>query len=124
MLRVVERVICLVPTLLAVAFVTLSERKVLASLQRRVGPNSVGVRGWLQAFRDALKLVRKETVIPFRSYPILLVLSPAFALTCSIGGFIVIPFSGGTAPIWDRGFGILARLAISSFTVYAVLYAG
>jgi NADH-ubiquinone oxidoreductase chain 1 len=99
LISAIERVICLVPTLLAVAFVTLSERKVLASLQRRVGPNSVGVRGWLQAFRDALKLVRKETVIPFRSYPILLVLSPAFALTCSIGGFVVIPFRGGTAPI-------------------------
>jgi NADH-ubiquinone oxidoreductase chain 1 len=109
--------------LLAVAFVTLSERKVLAALQRRVGPNSVGVYGSLQAFRDALKLVTKETLLPFHTYPILLVLSPAFALRCSIIGFMVVPFSEGAA-VWNRDLGILARLAVSSFTVYAVLYAG
>ena len=72
------------PILLSVAFFTVLERKVLASMQRRRGPNYVGIYGLLQAIADALKLLSKETLIPSNSNFILFILSPIFTFVISM----------------------------------------
>jgi NADH:ubiquinone oxidoreductase subunit H len=74
----------LLPILLSVAFFTVLERKVLASMQRRRGPNVVGIYGLLQAIADALKLLSKETLIPSNSNFLLFILSPIFTFVISM----------------------------------------
>lgn len=74
----------ILPILLAVAFMTLLERKILALIQRRRGPNVVGINGLLQPFSDALKLLVKETVIPGSSNIILFLLAPMMTLVLSL----------------------------------------
>jgi NADH-ubiquinone oxidoreductase chain 1 len=81
-----EVLIVLVPVLLSVAFMTIIERKVLAGMQRRVGPNVVGYYGTLQPFADALKLVIKEMVIPQQATPSLFFLAPMISLIFSLLG--------------------------------------
>jgi NADH-ubiquinone oxidoreductase chain 1 len=76
----------IIPILLAIAFMTILERKQLAAHQRRVGPDSVGYFGILQPFSDALKLILKETVIPSQSNKILFYLAPVSTLIFSLLG--------------------------------------
>jgi NADH-ubiquinone oxidoreductase chain 1 len=121
--NLVEVLIVIVPVLLAVAFMTIIERKQLAAMQRRVGPNTVGYYGVLQPFSDALKLVLKETVIPAQSNKILFYLAPVFTLIFSLLGWGVIPFGQGLA-ISDFSLGILYTLALSSLGIYGILFAG
>lgn len=118
-----EVLIVLVPILLSVAFMTIIERKVLASMQRRVGPNTTGWMGTLQPFADALKLVVKENVIPQHATKSLFYLAPIISLIFSLLGWGVIPFGSGLA-IVDFSLGILYSLAISSVGVYGILLAG
>ena len=113
----------IVPILLAVAFMTIIERKQLAAHQRRVGPNTVGYYGILQPFADALKLILKETVIPSQSNKVIFYLAPVSTLVFSLLGWGVIPFGQGIA-ISDFSLGILYTLALSSLGVYGVLLAG
>ena len=120
---IVEILIVLVPVLLAVAFITIIERKVIGSIQRRVGPNIVGVYGTLQPFADALKLVVKEQVIPTQSTKSLFFMAPIGALIFSILGWAIVPFSAGLA-LSDHKIGIIYSLALSSLGVYGVLFAG
>lgn len=123
LVSLLEVLIVLVPILLSVAFMTIIERKVLASMQRRVGPNKVGIYGTLQPFRDALKLVVKETVVPQHSTKSLFFLAPIISLIFSLLGWAVIPFGSGLALV-DFSLGILYSLAISSIGVYGILFAG
>jgi NADH-ubiquinone oxidoreductase chain 1 len=81
-----EVLVVIVPVLLAVAFMTIIERKQLAAMQRRVGPNTVGYYGVLQPFADALKLILKETVIPAQSNKTLFYLAPIVTLIFSLLG--------------------------------------
>jgi NADH-ubiquinone oxidoreductase chain 1 len=112
-----------VPILLAVAFMTIIERKMLAATQRRVGPDTTGYYGVLQPFADALKLILKENVIPSQSNKVIFYLAPVTTLVFSLLGWAVIPFGQGLV-ISDWSMGILYTLALSSLAVYGVLLAG
>jgi NADH-ubiquinone oxidoreductase chain 1 len=72
--------------LMGVAYVTVIERKILAILQRRIGPNTVGFYGLLQPFSDALKLILKETVVPYHANKFLFFLAPILTLVLSLLG--------------------------------------
>jgi NADH-ubiquinone oxidoreductase chain 1 len=121
--HLLEVLIVLVPVLLAVAFMTIIERKQLAAMQRRVGPNTVGYYGVLQPFADALKLVVKETIIPAQSNKVLFYLAPIMTLIFSLLGWGVIPFGAGLT-LSDFSLGLLYTLAVSSLGIYGVLFAG
>ena len=88
---VVNVLLIILPVLLAVAFMTIIERKQLAAMQRRVGPNTTGAYGVLQPFADALKLILKENVIPAQSNKIIFYLAPVSSLICSLLGWGIIP---------------------------------
>ena len=78
LISIIEVLLVIVPALLSVAYVTVAERKTMASMQRRLGPNSVGYLGLLQAFADALKLLLKEYVAPTQANIILFFLGPGY----------------------------------------------
>jgi NADH-ubiquinone oxidoreductase chain 1 len=122
-ISILEVVLVLVPALLAVAYVTVAERKTMASMQRRLGPNVVGYYGLLQAFADALKLLLKEYVAPTQANMILFFLGPVITLIFSLLGYAVIPYGPGLA-ISDFNLGILYMLAVSSLATYGILLAG
>jgi NADH-ubiquinone oxidoreductase chain 1 len=122
-ISIIEVVLVLVPALLAVAYVTVAERKTMASMQRRLGPNNVGYYGLLQAFADALKLLLKEYVAPTLANIILFFIGPVITLIFSLLGYAVIPYGPGLA-IYDFDLGILYMLAVSSLATYGILLAG
>lgn len=112
-----------IPLLIVVAYVTVAERKTMASMQRRLGPNSVGPYGLLQAFADALKLLLKEYVSPSQSNLILFFIGPIFTLIFSLLAFAVVPYGPGIT-IFNFNIGILYLLAVSSLSTYGILLAG
>lgn len=122
-ISILEVLLVTVPVLLTVAFVTVAERKTMASMQRRLGPNVVGYYGLLQAFADALKLLLKEYVSPTQANIILFFLGPVITLIFSLLGYAVIPYGPGLA-VWDFNLGILYMLAVSSLATYGILLAG
>ena len=122
-ISVSEVLLVVVPVLLTVAFVTIAERKTMASMQRRLGPNIVGYYGLLQAFADALKLLLKEYVSPTQANLVLFFLGPIITLIFSLLGYAVIPYGPGLA-ISDINLGILYMLAVSSLSTYGILLAG
>jgi len=122
-ISILEVLIVSLPVLLSVAFVTVAERKTMASMQRRLGPNIVGYYGLLQAFADALKLLLKEYVSPTQANIVLFFLGPIITLIFSLLGYAVIPYGPGLA-IWDFNLGILYMLAVSSLSTYGILLAG
>jgi NADH-ubiquinone oxidoreductase chain 1 len=123
LISIVEVLLVVVPSLLTVAFVTVAERKTMASMQRRLGPNIVGYYGLLQAFADALKLLLKEYVAPTQANLILFFLGPIITLNFALLGYAVIPYGPGLT-IADLGLGILYMLAVSSLSTYGILLAG
>jgi NADH:ubiquinone oxidoreductase subunit H len=123
LISILEVLLVTVPALLTVAFVTVAERKTMASMQRRLGPNLIGYYGLLQAFADALKLLLKEYVSPTQSNFILFFLGPVITLIFSLLSFAVIPYAAGLT-ILDLDLGILYLLAVSSLATYGILLAG
>lgn len=123
LISIAEVIIVTVPVLLSVAFLTVAERKTMASMQRRLGPNTVGYYGLLQAFADALKLLLKEYISPTQANLVLFFLGPVVTLIFSLLGFAVIPFGPGLA-LSDFELGILYMLAVSSLSTYGILLAG
>lgn len=120
---IIKGLIIMVPVLLSVAFLTLVERKVMAAMQRRRGPNVVGIFGLLQPFADAAKLIVKETVIPTSSNYLLFAGSPILTLFLSLLAWGVIPFHEGVV-ISDIDLGMLYIFAISSLGVYGIILSG
>jgi NADH-ubiquinone oxidoreductase chain 1 len=123
LISVIEVIILSVPVLLVVAYVTVAERKTMASMQRRLGPNIVGYYGLLQAFADALKLLLKEYISPTQANLMLFFLGPIITLIFSLLGYGVIPYGPGLT-IFDFNLGILYILAVSSLATYGILLAG
>src|SRR3712207_5378465 len=113
----------LVPVLLAVAYLTLAERKVLAAIQLRRGPNVVGPFGLLQPFADAIKAVMKETIVPSGANRLLFMFAPMLTFMLAMLAWAVIPVNDGWA-IADINVGILYLFAISSLGVYGIIIAG
>jgi NADH-quinone oxidoreductase subunit H len=122
-LLVAEVVAIIVPLLLAVAYLTYAERKVLAAAQLRMGPNVVGPFGLLQPIADGLKLLMKETVIPSGANRVVFVLAPILTFVLSLIAWAVIPFDLGVV-VANINVGILYLFAISSLGVYGIIMAG
>jgi NADH-quinone oxidoreductase subunit H len=113
----------IMPLLIAVAYLTYAERKVIAAMQLRKGPNVVGPFGLMQPLADAAKLIFKEFIFPTRSNRLLFVLAPVLTFTLSIMAWAVIPFDEGLV-LADINVGILYLFAISSLGVYGIIIAG
>ena len=118
-----EVIAVVVPLLIAVAYLTYFERKVLAYSQLRKGPNVVGPFGLLQPFADGLKLLIKETIVPSGANRLVFIAAPVVTFTLSLVAWAVIPFDAGTV-VANINVGILYLFAISSLGVYGIILAG
>ncbi len=122
-LTVLKALAILVPLLMGVAYLTYVERKVLAAMQLRRGPNVVGPFGLFQPFADAIKMIFKETVIPTGANRALFLMAPLLTFSLAMIAWAVVPMNDGWA-IADINVGILYLFAISSLGVYGVVIAG
>ncbi|NVJ58911.1 MAG: NADH-quinone oxidoreductase subunit NuoH [Gammaproteobacteria bacterium] len=113
----------LTPLILAVAYTTYAERKLIGYMQLRVGPNRVGPRGWLQPFADVIKLAMKEIVLPSGASKALFMLGPILFIGPSFAAWAVIPFDAGLV-LADINVGIIFLLAMTSISVYGIIIAG
>jgi NADH-quinone oxidoreductase subunit H len=115
--------IIIIPLLIAVAYFTLAERKILGVIQRRRGPNVIGTFGLLQPLSDGLKLLIKEIIIPSSSNKSLFLLAPIITFCISLMGWAVIPYSKYST-LSELNIGILYILAVSSLGVYGIIISG
>ena len=113
----------IVPLLLSVAYLTYAERKVIAAMQLRKGPNVVGPFGLLQPIADGIKLLFKETILPAGANRVVFMAAPMLTFILALIGWAVIPFDDGWV-LADINVGILYLFAISSLGVYGVIMAG
>jgi NADH-quinone oxidoreductase subunit H len=122
-ITVAQTLAILVPLLIAVAYMTYAERKIMAAMQMRIGPNVVGPFGLLQPFADAAKMLMKETIIPSGASRALFIFAPMLTFILAMIAWAVIPVNEGWA-IADINVGILYLFAISSLGVYGIIIAG
>nr|QMV47651.1 NADH dehydrogenase subunit 1 [Alouatta guariba clamitans] len=117
----INLLLLIIPALIAMAFLTLMERKVLGYMQFRKGPNMVGPYGMLQPFADAMKLFTKEPLLPTTSTTILYVIAPTLALSIALLMWSPLPMP---YPLINFNLGLLFMLATSSLAVYSILWSG
>lgn len=120
---IITSLITIISSLLAIAFFTIAERKLLASIQRRKGPNVTGFWGLLQAFADGLKLLLKEVIIPMKANWILFILSPCLSLLIGLLTWVFIPFSELNF-LTNFDYSLLILYSFSSLGVYSIIGAG
>jgi NADH-quinone oxidoreductase subunit H len=113
----------ILPLLIAVAYFTLVERKVLGAIQRRRGPNVIGAYGLLQPLADGFKLLVKETVLPSNSNKFIFILSPIITFVISLMGWAVIPFTKFSV-YSDINISLLYIFAVSSLGIYGIIMSG
>lgn len=124
LLNIIIKILAIiVPLLIAVAYLTLAERKVIGSIQRRKGPDVVGVFGLLQPLADGLKLFIKETILPNQSNVLIFIFAPILTFLLSLVSWAVIPFNHGMVLV-DINVGLLYIFAISSLGVYGIITSG
>lgn len=111
------------PLMLAVAYLTLWERKLISFFQIRIGPNRIGPKGLLQPIADALKLLTKEIITPSASSPVLFRLAPVLAIMPALAAWAVVPF-GPELVVAQVNAGLLLLMAITSIEVYGAILAG
>ena len=119
----IKILIIVLPMLIAIAYLTLIERKVISAIQRRKGPNIVGFFGLLQPFADALKLMIKETILPSIANRVIFLIAPIITLGLSLMSLVVIPLDNGIV-LSDINLGILYIFAVSSLGVYGIIISG
>ena len=119
----IKILIIVLPMLIAIAYLTLIERKVISAIQRRKGPNIVGFFGLLQPFADALKLMIKETILPSIANRVIFLIAPIITLGLSLMSWVVIPLDRGIV-LSDINLGILYIFAVSSLGVYGIIISG
>lgn len=112
-----------VPLLIAVAYFTIAERKIMGAIQRRRGPNVIGFIGLLQPLADGLKLFTKETILPTSTNTGIFLIAPGLAFILSLIGWSIVPLSEGVV-ICEINLGILYLFAISALNIYGILFAG
>ena len=121
--NLINILIIVVPVLIAIAFVTLAERKILGSMQLRKGPNVIGLYALLQPISDGVKLFAKEAILPSHANITIFILGPILALALALIVWVVVPYSENVV-LSDINIGILYIFGVSSISVYAILMSG
>jgi NADH-quinone oxidoreductase subunit H len=120
---VLKIVAILLPLMLAVAYLTYAERKIIGYMQVRIGPNRVGPRGWLQPIADAVKLLMKEIILPTKADRFLFVIAPMLSIAPALAAWAVVPFTDKLV-LANIDASLLYILALTSVGVYGVIIAG
>lgn len=123
LILLIKIVVVVVGVLIGVAYLTYAERRVMAAMQMRRGPNVVGPFGLLQPIADGVKLLGKETIIPSGSNAALFIGAPMLTFFLALSAWAVVPFQAG-AVLADINVGVLYLFAISSLGVYGIIIAG
>lgn len=123
LLTLIKILIIIVPLLISVAYFTLAERKILGAIQRRRGPNVIGVYGLLQPLSDGFKLLVKETVLPSNSNKFIFIIAPIITFVISLMGWAIIPYDKYSL-LSDLNIGVLYLFGISSLGVYGIIMSG
>jgi NADH-quinone oxidoreductase subunit H len=119
----IQILVVIIPLLVSVAYFTLLERKVLAIIQRRQGPNVIGTFGLLQPLADGFKLLMKETIIPSNADRFLFIFAPILSFFISLLGWGVIPFDRYSV-FADINLGLLFNISVSSLGIYGIIISG